>query len=357
MTTATLPAATVMYRALLEKDASFEGIFMVGVKTTGVFCRPTCGAKKPLARNVEYFASARDALRAGYRPCQRCKPMDAATQRPEWVSALLERVETDPTRRLCDGDLRAMGVEPARARAYFSRHYGMTFHAYHRARRVGLALNEIRRGTGLLESGRRAGFESDSGFRDAFARLFGAPPGRGRDLAPPLLAAWLDTPLGPMLAVANDEGLCLLEFVDRRMIETQIPVLRRAMGGAAIVPGRNAHLNRIQRELGRYFAGELRRFTTPLVLRGGEFQMRVWHRLLEIPYGETLSYGRMARDIGFHGAARAVGRANGDNRLAIVVPCHRVVRSDGTLCGYGGGLWRKQRLLELEGATGIVGRE
>lgn len=346
-----LPGEQAMYRALIERDASFEGIFVVGVKTTGIFCRPTCSAKKPHASNVEYFADARAALRAGYRPCKRCHPMDAAgVRRPEWVGRLLEAVEREPGLRIRDQDLREMGIEPARARAYFTRRYGMTFHAYHRARRVGLALNEVRRGRDLLETGRRAGFESDSGFRGAFAKLFGSTPGASRRLEA-LNASWLDTSLGAMLAIANGDGLLLLEFVDRRMIETQIERLRRLFGGAVIVPGRNAAIESIERELRLYFDGRLTRFTTPIILRGGEFQERVWRRLLDIQFGETLSYGQMAADIGHMGAARAVGRANGDNRLAIIVPCHRVVRFDGTLCGYGGGMWRKKRLIELEAAV------
>jgi AraC family transcriptional regulator of adaptative response/methylated-DNA-[protein]-cysteine methyltransferase len=217
----------------------------------------------------------------------------------------------------------------------------------------------VRNGADITHAGMRSGFESTSGFRDAFARLFGAPPGQARaptsnDRAPgtqtvvaALTARWLDTPLGPMLAIADDPGLCLLEFVDRRMLETQLRRVRRIFG-CPIVPGDNVHLTRIAEELGRYFEGDLRRFTVPLSMRGSAFQMRVWKRLMAIPYGRTQSYAQMARDIGARNAQRAVGRANGDNRMAIIIPCHRVIRSDGTLCGYGGGLWRKKWLLEHE---------
>lgn len=336
-----------MYRAVVERDTSFEGVFVLAVRTTGVFCRPTCGAKKPRPENVEYFPAAPDALKAGYRPCKRCHPMDENGQRPEWVSQLLDIVEESPTQRLTDQDLRSIGIEPTRARSYFTKHYGMTFHAYHRARRMGLALNEIRAGADLLGAGRGAGFESDSGFRDAFGRLFGATPGNGARVDC-LRARWIDTPLGAMLAIAGDAGLLLLEFVDRRMLETQIARLRRLMNGAVIVPGDNEHLQQIASELQAYFDGALMRFETPTIMPGREFQRLVWRRLLQIPFGQTLSYSALAEDIGHAGAARAVGRANGDNRLAIIVPCHRVVRADGSLCGYGGGLWRKKRLLELE---------
>ena len=341
-----LPRQREMYEALLGRDPSYDGIFVVGVKTTGIFCRPTCTARKPRPENVEYFSSAPEALLAGYRPCRRCHPLDGDRRPPAWVERLMERVDRAPAARVTDADLRAISIDPIRARRYFKRHYGMTFHAYHRARRMGLALGEVRRKRDLVQVGFRHGFDSPSGFRYAFARVFGHPPGRSRRL-PCLFARWLETPLGAMLAVAGHEGLCLLEFVDRRGLETQIATLRRRLD-RTIVPGRAEALDAIAQELARYFEGGLTRFTVPLHLPGTPFQVRVWERLRQIPFGETTSYSRIAADVGCPGASRAVGRANGENRLAIIVPCHRVVRADGTLCGYGGGVWRKKWLLEHE---------
>lgn len=342
----TLPRPSRMYEALVRRDRAFDGIFVAGVRTTGIFCRPTCPARKPRAENVEYFASPREALQAGYRPCRRCRPLDNGHAPPAWVRDLLDRVDRAPTARVTEADLRAMSIDPARARRYFKEHYGMTFHAYHRARRMGLALSEVRRGRDMNQVAYRHGYDSASGFRYAFERVFGGPPGRTRDRAL-ALARWLETPLGTMLALANDDGLCLLEFVDRRAIETQIMVLRRRLQ-VSVVPGESPHLDAIAGEVGRYFDGTLARFTVPLVMPGTPFQVSVWNALKKIPYGEHVSYAKIAADIGHPGASRAVGRANGDNRLAIVVPCHRVVRADGTLCGYGGGLWRKKWLLEHE---------
>jgi methylphosphotriester-DNA--protein-cysteine methyltransferase len=175
-----LPDRATMYQALLERDRSYDGVFMVAVKTTGVFCRPICRARKPRQENVEFFATSREALHAGYRPCKRCRPMDATGRPPHWVERLLDRVEQAPNGRLTDADLLSMSIEPGRARRYFKEHYGMTFHAYHRARRMGRALAELRGGQDLQAVGLRHGFESASGFRDAFARVFGTPPGRGR---------------------------------------------------------------------------------------------------------------------------------------------------------------------------------
>jgi AraC family transcriptional regulator of adaptative response/methylated-DNA-[protein]-cysteine methyltransferase len=335
-----------MYQALLRRDAGFDGLFLVAVKTTGIFCRPTCTARKPRAQNVEFFASAKDCLLAGYRPCKRCRPMDKTGKPPQWVAQLMSAIEREPTRRIASSDLRELDIEPSRARRYFVQHYGMTFHAYHRARRMGQALKQVRNGGDVNGAGLRHGYESASGFRDAFSKTFGGPPARLRNVSC-LLARWLDTPLGPMLALASDEGLCLLEFVDRRMLQTQLAVVRRRFA-EPIVPGNNVHLDQIADELSRYFAGDLRQFKTPYVLRGTPFQLKIWRRLMQIPYGQTTSYSQMASDIGVHDAQRAVGRANGDNRLAIIIPCHRVVRANGTLCGYGGGLWRKKWLLEHE---------
>lgn len=338
-----------MYESLVRRDPAGEGVFFVGVKTTGVFCRPTCASRTPNARNVEFFSTSGQALHAGYRPCKRCRPMEAVKSAPTWVRTLVERVEMNPSARMKSSDLRAMKIDPARASRYFKSHYGMTFSAYCRARRMGVALADVRRNDRGGRSQPGAGFNSESGFRTAFAKMFGQPPGRANNAAC-MFARWIETPLGSMLAISSDEGLCLLEFVDRRMLETQLKVLRRRFG-CAIVPGDNAHLKKIAEELDRYFAGTLKRFTVPLVLRGTPFQMKVWKRLMAIPPGETLSYAQMAKDIGVKDAQRAVGKANGDNRLAIIIPCHRVIRSDGTLCGYGGGLWRKQWLLEHERAA------
>ena len=339
-----------MYQALRRRDSTYDGVFYVAVRSTGVFCRPICPARKPHARNVEFFATASAVLAAGYRPCKRCRPLELHGRPPAWVDRLLGDIARCPDGRFTDEDLRARSVEPARARRYFKENYGMTFHAYHRAQRMGMALADLRRGDDLSEVGLRHGFDSDSGFRDAFSRTFGRPPGRARNM-PCLFAHWLDTPLSGMLAVAGDDGLCMLEFLDRRGLQNELARLRRR-SGAAIVPGDNSHLAQIADELARYFDGTLTSFSVPVVLHGTPFQREVWSQLREIPHGQTSSYARLAAAIGRPGAQRAVGRANGENCLAIIVPCHRVVRSDGTLCGYGGGLWRKKWLLEHERRAG-----
>lgn len=231
----------------------------------------------------------------------------------------------------------------------------MTFQAYARARRLSSALSDLRRGGSIDAAAFSNGFESHSGFRSAFARTFGGPPGRRRD-ARCVSVAMIQSPLGPLVAGAGPAGVGLLEFADRRALETQISTLSRRLG-LPLVPGESPHLEALRRELAEYFEGRRARFDVPLDLAGTPFQREVWAALLRIPFGETRSYAAVAREIGRPAATRAVGRANGQNRVAIVVPCHRVVNEGGGLGGYGGGLRRKERLLWLEREAASRGQE
>ncbi len=341
-----LPPRSEMERAYQSSDTMYDGVFFLGVKTTGVFCRPSCGARKPLPQNVEYFATPKEAVFAGYRPCKRCQPLSAIGEPPDWAGRLLTEIERDPTRRFSDASLRAMDIDPAKARRFFNKNYGMTFQAYCRGRRLGKAFEQLRKGERLDDVTLGHGYESHSGFREAFARTFGTPPGKANGTEC-ITVTWIESPLGPLVAGATGENLVLLEFTDRRMLEAQVSTLGRLFK-LPIVPGENAVLRRLRDELREYFAGKLRKFTVPLAFPGSEFQQRVWKGLLSIPYGSTLSYEGLAKKLNAPGAQRAVGHSNGLNRIAIVIPCHRVVNKDGKLGGYGGGLWRKRALLDLE---------
>lgn len=349
-----LPPRPAMLAAFLASDAAFDGLFLTGVRTTGIVCRPSCTARKPRAENVEFFRSLTEALAAGYRPCLRCRPERPAGEEPDWARALLAEVEHDPSRRWREQDLRERGLNPDRVRRWFLAQHGASFHAWSRARRLGLALDGLRAGAPPVHAALDAGFDSLSGFSDALRRLVGAAPGGARGTATVRLAR-LPSPLGPLLAGATDEGVCLLEYTDRRALERQLRTLHR-LTRAALVPGECAPLARLRDELERYFAGTLREFSVPLVLPGTDFQRRVWERLRAIPCGETRDYATIAREIGRPSAVRVVARANGDNRVAILVPCHRVIGSDGRLTGYGGGLWRKQWLLDHERAGAVERR-
>lgn len=341
-----LPSFRTMYRAITRRDAAYEGVFFTCVKTTGIFCRPTCRAKPAKADNVTFVPTVSEALHAGFRACKLCRPMDSTKPVPPLVEKLRRMVEENPTGRVSDKDLVARGIEPSTARRQFKAYHSMTFHAYQRARRMGLALRDVQAGRPVVEVQLRRGYESTSGFREAFARVFGTPP-RGATASACLLARRIETPLGTMLALADERGLRLLEFVDRRGLERELLGLRRRLK-CAIVPGNNAVLDATAAQLARYFAGESLTFDLPVASVGSDFQQRVWAELCRIPPGRTRSYAEMAARVGVPKAARAIGRANGSNMIALVIPCHRVINANGTLCGYAGGLWRKQRLLDHE---------
>ncbi len=340
-----LPSRDEMLQAFFNRDAAAEGIFLVGVRTTGIFCRPTCGARKPRPENVAFYPNASAALHDGFRPCKLCRPLDRTTPPPELVSRLREAVEADPSARITEKDLAARGIDPSTARRQFRRYYGMTFQAYARARRMGLALQAVGDGETVTEAQFAQGFESASGFRAAVSRLFGAPPrdaARSRRL---LHAERINTPLGRILAVADDSGLHVLDFVDRRGLERKLITLRLKV---TVVPGAHPHLRAAASQLAEYFAGTRLEFDLPLAPTGSAFELAAWQHLRTIAPGTVQSYGDMARALGRPGSARAVGRANGMNYISIVIPCHRVIAADGKLTGYGGGLWRKQWLLDHE---------
>lgn len=341
-----LPPKQEMYHALINRNSQYEGIFVVGVKTTSIFCRPTCPARKPKKKNVEFFSTPKQALDAGYRPCKRCNPLQVKDKTPEWVCAILDEAEQDLTQKWTDKKIDAFGINPNRLRRWFKKHHGMTFHSYVRLRRLGKALGQIKHRKETTRVAYNHGYESLSGFRDAIKDLIGKPVNRGKE-TPIVYLNRITTPLGPMLAGTTDHALCLLEFVDRRMLETQLQRLQKMLN-CFFVPGSNEITTKTADELEQYFEGMLAKFPVPLKLAGSDFQQKVWHQLKTIPYGETRSYKEQAQHIGNGKAVRAVARANGDNRICIIIPCHRVIGSDGTLTGYGGGLWRKKYLLNLE---------
>src|SRR5213596_10609 len=269
-----LPPTETMYRALVNRDSSFEGIFFVGVRTTGIFCLPTCTAKKPARENVDFFASSSEALESGYRPCLRCHPMEPGKRTPELIERLRAEVERAPGGRLTDKELTALAIDPSTARRQFKRHYGMTFQAYHRARRMGLALRDVRRGGRVDEARNGSGFESASGFREAFTKIFGEPPTNAKTRSP-LFADRIETPLGAMIAVADDQGLRLLEFIDRRATERELSILRKRLR-MNVVPGEHRYLTATGQQLADYFSGNSLEFDIPLAPVGSAFQLRAW---------------------------------------------------------------------------------
>ncbi len=341
------------YRALVEKNPEFEGVFYVGVKTTGIYCRPTCPARKPKFENCEFHRTAQEALLASFRPCLRCQQLSNPNQVSDLVRTLVDAVESDPTKRWSNRDFDKLSIDAATARRQFQKRFGMTFVQYARARRMGIATKQIREGSAVMEAQAKTGYQSSSGFRDAFSKVMGAAPTNFGAAQKILTTAWIDTKLGPMLAIADEKELHLFEFISRRGLEREIERLRNN-GKVVIVPGRTAPIDSIDGEIQAYFAGTLKKFETPIRLHGSDFQKSVWGALLQIPYGQRRSYSEQADSLGKPTASRAVANANGANQLAIIVPCHRIVRNNGDLGGYGGGLERKQWLLDHEKSVEMV---
>lgn len=340
-----LPLAE-MEQARLARDPAYNGLFFTAVRTTGIFCRPTCTARPPLAKNVTYFPTADEALAAGFRPCKRCRPT-AIDEQPAWATALIADLERSPQERMTEQTLADRGLDPATVRRHFLRTYGMTFQAFARARRLGESRIDLQTGAATVDAAFTGGYRSESGFRDAFARLFGESPASVPPAPNVIRLSWFASPVGPLVIGATHLGVCFLEYSDPARLEVQMQSLRKAFA-APVVPGRSDLLDLLQAEITAYFAGDLQMFTVPLDFRGTSFQEQVWRQLLQIPYGETRSYEELATAVGNPGAVRASGAANGRNRISIVIPCHRVVNKSGALGGYGGGLRRKEFLLAHE---------
>lgn len=337
---------TTFYQAFLDKRKEYEGIFFVGVKTTGVFCRPTCPARKAKLQNCEFFKNAKQALLASFRPCRHCRPLSHPNHVSNLVQRLVKAVDENPQKRWKDTDFKELSVDASTARRQFKKRFGMTFVEYTRARRMGLARTQLRKGKSVIETQFSSGYESGSGFRDTFLRIMGTSLSKmGNDKI--LKTTWLDTPLGPMIALADEQALYLLEFVDRPGLEKKLEEIRQKTK-SVITQGHTKSIRSIENELNQYFAGKLRVFETPLFFIGSLFQKKIWEELQKIPLGETRSYSDIAIAIGRPTTCRAVAQANGSNKLAIIIPCHRVINANGELGGYSGGLVRKKWLLNHE---------
>ncbi|CAH0167910.1 Bifunctional transcriptional activator/DNA repair enzyme Ada [Chryseobacterium sp. Bi04] len=337
-----------MYEASFHKDSSFEGIFWMAVKTTGIFCRPTCTARKPKFENVEFFTNTKDAILKGYRPCKVCKPLENPDVTPEHIKKLLQEISEDPSLKLKDYDLVKRGLEPATVRRWFLKHHGITFHTFQRMSKLNTAFKKLQQGESVTEVAFETGYESLSGFNESFKNIFGVSPKNNR-IEKIIDLKRIETMLGTMIACADEKGICLLEFSDRKALPTELKSISKHLN-ANIVQGENPHFITLEKELSEYFEGKRTVFTVPLSPVGTTFQKQVWDILQTIPYGMTRSYQEQADILGNPKAVRAVANANGFNKISIIIPCHRVIGSNGQLTGYGGGIWRKQKLLELEKA-------
>jgi AraC family transcriptional regulator of adaptative response/methylated-DNA-[protein]-cysteine methyltransferase len=334
-----------LYAALLARDPAYDGHWYVGVSTTGIFCRLTCPARKPKREHSSFYRTSSEAEAAGFRACMRCRPLDSGRPANAVIEDLRRRVAARPDRRWGESELAALGHDVSTVRRLFKREYGVTFAQFARAQRLGAGVASLTAGAPVIEAQLDAGYDSASGFRDAIGRLLGQAPAKVRDRRM-LIATWIDTPIGAILGVCGDAGVYLLEFADRTALPGELARLQARHG--PVLFGAHSMLDRLAEQVGQYFSAAQARFDIPIAQPGSAFSKTVWAELQRVPAGETRSYKGLAEALGRPDAIRAVARANGVNQVALIVPCHRVIGSNGELVGYGGKLWRKRWLLEHE---------
>ncbi|MFN0177595.1 MAG: bifunctional DNA-binding transcriptional regulator/O6-methylguanine-DNA methyltransferase Ada [Gemmatimonadales bacterium] len=342
------------WKAVLERDSSQDGRFVFGVRTTGIFCRPSCPARRPKRENVEFFPATIDAEVAGYRACKRCRPDQSRPDRLAEVRSILETAESAPEVSL-ETLARRVGISPSHLQRTFKARYGVSprqFVVAHRGQRLRRALREQR---SVARASYEAGFGSSSRLYEAADAMLGMTPARYARGGAGQLIEYTIVPIrhGLLLVATTDRGVCaaflgLEPGALTKSLQQEFPRAEIAMV-AADRDGRHGELlHRVARHIDQGTPpGRL-----PVDLSGTEFQLRVWRALQSIPRGKTRSYAEVASAIGNPRAVRAVATAIGSNRLAVLVPCHRVVRGDGTLGGYRWGESIKRRLLDEERPTG-----
>ena len=343
MATVTRLDPDTAWAAFMRRDRSWDGRVIGAVKTTGIYCKPSCPARRPKREHVIFYASGEEARTAGFRPCLRCKPDEVGRDREAIAAAvrLIERAEEPPgLAELSE----AVGYAPHHFQRLFKRDLGVSPAQYARGlrnRRTETALKANGRVTDAVYD---AGYQSPSGFYNDAKERLGMTPSAWRDGGRGETIRWttFESPLGEMLIAATSKGICRLTFDDSEeslmRIFPRATIVKDEGGLRELVEGA---LEAIERPLAMP--------DLPIDVAGTAFQEAVWRELRKIPAGETRSYAEIAAAIGAPKAVRAVGSANGDNHVCVLIPCHRVIRSDGSLGGYGGGIERKKKLLASEG--------
>jgi AraC family transcriptional regulator of adaptative response/methylated-DNA-[protein]-cysteine methyltransferase len=338
--------------AVLRRDRAVDGRFVTGVLSTGIYCRPSCAARHPRRENVRFFAGGAEAREFGLRPCMRCRPDEVAADEAGIARAiaLIETAEEPPTlEQLAE----AAGYSPYHFHRLFRRAIGVTPAAYVRARRAGRAERALAKSATVTEALYDAGYAAPARFYADMPDRLGMTPSRWRDGGRGETIRWgvAQTDLGPLLVAATERGICRVAFeADEAGLRARFPNAAIERGGAA--------LDALLADAVAFVTEPGRAMTLPLDVRGTAFQQAVWRELARIPPGETLSYAALAARAGNPNAVRAVGSACGANPVALLIPCHRALRADGSLGGYAWGLPIKQRLLEREAAgCGAIGAQ
>ncbi|HVM22884.1 MAG TPA: methylated-DNA--[protein]-cysteine S-methyltransferase [Sphingomicrobium sp.] len=345
MATVTRLDPETAWAAFMRRDRSWDSRVVGAVKTTGIYCKPSCPARRPKREHVEFFASAEEARAAGYRACLRCRPDEVGRDRDAVAKAVRIIEIADEAPSLAE-IAAAVGYAPHHFQRLFKRDLGVSPAEYARAIRNQRAESALKQKGRVTDAVYEAGYAGPSGFYSDAKERLGMTPSAWRDGGRGETIRWttFDSPLGRMLIAATSKGICRLTFDDSeaslRRLFPKATIVEDEGGLKALVEGA---LAAIERPLA---APEL-----PIDVAGTAFQEKVWQELRKIPPGETRSYAEIAAAIGQPSAVRAVGTANGDNHVAVLIPCHRVIRSDGSLGGYAGGLERKRKLLDAEGLT------
>jgi AraC family transcriptional regulator of adaptative response/methylated-DNA-[protein]-cysteine methyltransferase len=341
----------IRWRAVQSRDHSVAGVFVYAVTTTGIFCRPGCGSRTPRRDNVEFFSSALDADAAGYRACRRCRPDEQRVEDASLVAviSLCRLLESDDA---VDVGARAAqwGYSERHLRRRFSEVVGVPVTSYARAQRAQRARVALSRATGVTEAIYESGFGSSRAFYEHGATRLGMAPAIYRGGAPGERIGFTSivTPLGIVVVASTARGVCALRIgADEASLTSDLV----AEFPRALLERDDEGLADVVAVIARVIRGEDETSTLPLDLRGTAFQVRVWEALRGVERGSTLTYAQLAERLGSPRAARAVGSACGANPVALLVPCHRIVRRDGTLGGYRWGLALKEALLAAEGAT------
>ena len=330
------------WSAVTRRDRSFDGRFVTGVLTTGIYCRPSCAARHPARGNVRFFASGTEARAAGLRPCKRCRPDEVARDEAA-VLAAIDEIKASEGRPQLAELAEAVGYSPTHFQRVFNRATGLSPAAYARALREERAREALSGGGSVTEAIYEAGYEAPSRFYDSMEGKLGMAPSAwvrgGADVT--IRWAVVESSLGPMLVAATDKGVCRVSFGRGR------EELERLFPNAKLVEGGEDFAALVQRVIAAVDDPASGR-DIPVDVRGTAFQERVWQELRRIPPGETRSYAEIAAAAGNPKAVRAAGSANGANHVPVLIPCHCVVRSDGSLGGYAYGLDIKRELLERE---------
>jgi AraC family transcriptional regulator of adaptative response/methylated-DNA-[protein]-cysteine methyltransferase len=349
MTMAMLIDADRAWRAVLARDAGADGAFVTAVRTTRIYCRPSCPARHPKRENVQFYASSEEAEQAGYRPCKRCKPNEVH-QHTLVVQQVCDEIDARPDEPPTLAELGELtGMSPFHLQRIFKRRLGISPRQYADAKRLERLKSSLREAhSDVTRAGYDAGYGSSSRLYEQAPEQLGMTPGVYRHGGRGMHVRYtiVDSPLGRLLVGTTERGVCKLSIGDdddvlRETLRDEYPAaeLTEDAGISPWVVSIVGHLE-----------GRQPRLDLPLDIQATAFQRRVWQELRAIPYGQTRSYAEVAKAIGEPKAVRAVANACGQNPVAIVVPCHRVVRSDGSLGGYHWGAERKARLLAQEAA-------